>query len=63
MQKILMIGPRILENRKIGAFEELGRGLDEIGNVQLRRLGGKITQFRKEIKGKQKDIQKLRKKW
>ena len=52
-----------MENRKIGAFEELGRGLDEIGNVQLRRLGGKITQFRKEIKGKQKDIQKLRKKW
>lgn len=58
-----MIAAKILENKKIGAFEELGRGVEKIGNVQLRRLGGKITQFRKEIKGKQKDIQELRKKW
>ncbi len=36
-------------------------------NVELRKLEGKITQFReeiegKEIEGKEKDIQKLRKK-
>lgn len=63
------------KGEQIGAFEELGRRLDEfgqktyhlhlakkIGNVELRKLGGKITQFRKEIQGKEKDIQKLREK-
>jgi len=65
----------VKKGKQIGAFEELGRRLDEfgqktyhlhlakkIGNVELRKLGGKITQFRKEIEGKEKDIQKLREK-
>jgi len=59
----------VKKGKQIGAFEELGGKLDElgqktyhlhlakkIGNVELRKLGGKITQFRKEIEGKEKDI-------
>lgn len=34
----------------------------KIGNVELKKLGGKITQLRKDIEAKEKDIQRLREK-
>jgi len=34
----------------------------KIGNVELKKLGGKITQFKKDIEAKKKGIQRLRQK-
>ncbi len=34
----------------------------KIGNVELKKLGGKITQFKKDIEAKEKGIQRLREK-
>ncbi len=34
----------------------------KIGNVELKKLGGKITQFKKDIEAKKKGIQRLREK-
>ncbi|TKJ43208.1 hypothetical protein CEE35_09035 [Candidatus Aerophobetes bacterium Ae_b3b] len=35
---------------------------NKIGNVELKKLGGKITQFKKDIEAKEKGIQRLREK-
>ncbi len=35
---------------------------NRIGNVELKKLGGKITQFKKDIEAKEKGIKRLREK-
>jgi len=49
-----------------GFLEELGRKTYQlhlekrIGNVELKKLGSKITKLKKDIESKEKDIQRLR---
>ena len=56
------------ERRVESLFKELGERTyqlhreKKIGNVQLKKLGGKITQLRKEMEQKEKEIETLREK-